>query len=134
MMQSEKPKLMSCFGNDYCIATTLFITISKINNKSIFMIFTKKGFWNLWSCFFLTVSFERKKVWHNPLCFIIALGHTFRGLVARIIVIKLEYNPRGTRGPCNSHLSLYLFVCLVLSILLSYVSYIHTHYLSFMQS
>ena len=41
MMQCEKAKLMFCFVNDYCIPTTLFKTISKLNKKTIFLIYTK---------------------------------------------------------------------------------------------
>ena len=59
MMQSEKAKLISCFVNDYCIPTTLFKTISKLN--IVFSICTQKELCKLWSCFFQTTPFKRKK-------------------------------------------------------------------------
>jgi hypothetical protein len=71
MMQSEKAKLISCFGNAYCIPTTFFKTISKLKLKTLFLIFTQRELCKLWSCFFQTAPFKRKKVRYNPLRFII---------------------------------------------------------------
>jgi hypothetical protein len=59
MMQSEKAKLISCFVNDYCIPTTLFKTISKL--RTIFFICTQTELCKLWSYFFQTTPFKRKK-------------------------------------------------------------------------
>jgi hypothetical protein len=47
MMQREKAKLMFCFVNDYCIPTTLFKTISKLNNKNYIIIFIQTEFCKL---------------------------------------------------------------------------------------
>jgi hypothetical protein len=41
-MHTEKVKLISCFVNDYCIPTTFFKTISKLNNKNYIFIFVFK--------------------------------------------------------------------------------------------
>ena len=103
-MYTEKAKLISCFGNDYCIPTTLFKTISKLNIKTIFSTCTKIELSKLWSCFFQTAPIKRKKVRYDPLCFIVSL--------------------------C---LSLCLSLRL-LSVLLSNVSYVRMYYLFFILS
>jgi len=46
------------------------------------------------------------------------------------VIIVPEYDPRGSGGAHYCRLS----VCLVSSILLSNVSYVRTHYVSFIQS
>ena len=66
-MQSEKAKLMSCFGNDYCIPTTLFKTISKL--KYMFLILFKKNFGSC-DLDFSKLPHLKKKVRYDPLCFI----------------------------------------------------------------
>ena len=56
-----KAKLISCFGNAYCIPTTFFKTISKLKLKTLFLIFTQRELCKLWSCFFQIALFKRKK-------------------------------------------------------------------------
>ena len=106
MMQSEKAQLISCFVNDYCIPTTLFKTISNLKIKTILLFFTQTGLCKLWSCFFQIALFKRKK-------------GTVR---SPVLYSRLSVS-----------LSLSLSVCLVSSILLSNVSCVRTHYVSFIQ-
>jgi hypothetical protein len=39
--------------------------------KTIFLIFTKIEYYELWSCVSQTATFKRKKVWYDPMCFIV---------------------------------------------------------------
>ena len=77
MMQSKKAKLISCFGNAYCIPTTLFKTISKLNKQNIFLFCTQTELWTLWFCFFQTAPFKRKKRYGTIPCTLsLSLTHT----------------------------------------------------------
>ena len=107
MMQSENAQLISCFVNDYCIPTILFKTISKLKLKTIFPMFTQIEHCKLWSCIFQTAPFKRKKVWYNPLCFMPSV---------------------------SSSVSFCLCLSLFLSILLLYISCIHTYALRIFHS
>ena len=68
-MHTEKAQLISCFVNDYCIPTTLFKTISKLKSNS-FNVYSNRTLEAV-ILLFTNCSFERKKVWYDPMCFIV---------------------------------------------------------------
>ena len=82
MMQSEKAQLISCFGNDYCIPTALFKTISNLKVKTILYFLPRQDFASCDLAFSKLPYLKEKKVRYDPLCFIVvSLSVSLSGVV-----------------------------------------------------
>jgi hypothetical protein len=89
-MHTEKAKLISCFGNDYCIPRTFSKTISKLNNKHyIFNLYSNRTLQAVILLFPSCPLKKKKGVVQSPVLYCLSVCLSIYLFVCLSVIVKV---------------------------------------------